>query len=451
MKKSSSTDLQTRTNHFVAEGIDQRQGVDGVTLLSIYIFMLLLIPANLIFTPLGSAGGPATLFGVAFIGFYLVFWMHPAFVVHRTRQPIRFAAALFFCAIVAAYVSVNRNSLSTITEDGADVGLILTFSWVGVLLLAADGINSMDRLKILLRRIVIGVTAMAAIGITEFVSSVNVVKYIFIPGLSSQSQVTDLLSRAGLNRPSATAAHPLEFAAVLAMALPLAIHQARFAPRGLRLRRWLQVACIGAALPLTVSRAAIFGLIIIFAVILPTWPKGERRYAYVIIIFSVTAMALSIHGLLGTFRDLFLQIGSSGSTTSRTGAFSLAGPFIAHHPWFGVGFNTFFPQTYFFVDDMYLGMVISTGFIGLLSLLVLFGTGWFEARSARHKMVDAESRDLAQCLAASIAACAVSFATFDALAFSMAAGLSFLLLGCVGAVWRLAATEDSAHASRQLR
>jgi hypothetical protein len=37
-----------------------------------------------------------------------------------------------------------------------------------------------------------------------------------------------------------------------------------------------------------------------------------------------------------------------------------------------------------------------------------------------------------------VAAAAVSFGTFDGLEFSIAPGLCFLLLGCVGAAWRLA-------------
>jgi hypothetical protein len=46
-------------------------------------------------------------------------------------------------------------------------------------------------------------------------------------------------------------------------------------------------------------------------------------------------------------------------------------------------------------------------------------------------------RDLGQCLTATIAVAMVAFGTFDALSFNMAAGLTFLFLGCTGAVLRL--------------
>jgi polysaccharide biosynthesis protein PslJ len=113
-------------------------------------------------------------------------------------------------------------------------------------------------------------------------------------------------------------------------------------------------------------------------------------------------------------------------------------PYITAHPWLGQGFQTFFPQTYFFVDNQYLTSLLETGVFGLLALVACFATGWFTARSARAAATDSRTRDLGQCLAASVAAAAVCFASFDALTFSIAPGLFFLLLGCVGAAWRLA-------------
>ncbi len=225
------------------------------------------------------------------------------------------------------------------------------------------------------------------------------------------------------------------------MILPLAIHQARFAPPAQRRRRWAQVFLIGTTLPMTVSRSAILGLIAALLVILPTWPKLDRRVAYVVLVISTVAMWLTVHGLLGTLRNLFLEFGSDSSTVSRTGAFSAAAPFISAHPWFGRGFGTFLPQTYRFLDDQYLGTLIETGIVGLIALLVLFGCGWCLARGARRVTANPEVRDLAQCLAAPVAVIAVSYATFDALSFLMAAGLTFLVFGCIGALWRLARTE----------
>ena len=329
-------------------------------------------------------------------------------------------------------------------QNGADRGLIVLAGWVGVLALAADGIDQADRLRTLLRRIVMLATAMAALGAIEFCTGVDLTKYIVLPGLSVHQQVTDLVSRNGLVRVTATTGQPLEFNAVLAMSLPIALHQARFAPAALRVRRWLQVALITAAVPMTGSRSAFFGLAVICIVLFPTWHRRDRLRACLAGLAAPALAWLVKPSLVSNFTALFGQLGADRSSLSRADAYSEAVPYIAAHPWLGQGFQTFFPQTYFFVDNQYVTSLLETGVLGLLALVVCFATGWFTARSARAAAADARTRDLGQCLAASIAVGAVCFASFDALSFSIAAGLFFLLLGCVGAAWRLGRTQQLA-------
>jgi O-antigen ligase len=411
------------------------------TLLTFYVILLMFIPSALVLAPLGGSGGPATLFAVALAGWYLTLWLHTASALDRGRQPVRAAAIIFTCAIVAAYVSANRRTLPALEQNGADRGLILMAGWFGVLLLAADGIDRWAQLRTVLRRIVNCATAIAVIGITQFAIGLNIATYVVIPGLITKVPFVDLTVRDGLNRPSATTAQPLEFAAVLALCLPLALHQARFAAPGSRARRWLQVALIAGAMPLAVSRSAVLGLVTVALTLLPTWPKRERRAAYLLILGAVGLFWVTVPRMVTVLQQLFSQIGAETSSQSRIGAYSAAIPFIAGHPWFGRGFQTFFPQTYFFVDNQYLTSLIETGFVGLLALLALFVTGWCLARSARRSVTDPKTRDLLQCLAGSVAVAAVSFSTFDGLSFTIATGLTFLVMGCVGAAWRLARAQ----------
>jgi O-antigen ligase len=148
--------------------------------------------------------------------------------------------------------------------------------------------------------------------------------------------------------------------------------------------------------------------------------------------------------LVSSFAALFSHLGSDQSSLSRTDAYTEAVPYISAHPWLGQGFQTFLPQTYFFVDNQYLTSLLETGVLGLLALVACFVTGWFTAQKVRARATDARTRDLGQCLAASIAVAAVCFASFDALSFSIAAGVFFLLFGCVGAAWRLSRTQQLA-------
>jgi polysaccharide biosynthesis protein PslJ len=409
-----------------------RRGIDAVTLLSCYLLLLMAIPSSLVVGSFGAAGQPAALFAAALLCWYLLGRQHPGFSLDAGPQPVRRSAIWFGCAVIASYVSANRMGMSALESNGADRGLISLAGWLGVLLLAVDGIGRADRLAVLFRRIVLGATVMAVLGMIEFFTGIVLTNYISIPGLALHDQVTDLMTRAGLVRANATAAQPLEFAAVMAMSLPLAVHQARFAAGGLRLRRWLQVALIAGAIPMAVSRSAILGLVVIAVVLVP-WP---------VLVWLIRP------GILAGFGAIFSQLGSDTSSTSRTGALTSAVPIIAQHPWLGQGLSTFFPQSFFFVDDQYLTSLIETGVIGLLAVLALFATGLFAARSARRHCADPAARDLAQCLTAVVVVAALAFATFDVLSFSIASGLYFLLLGCTGAAWRLTREADVMTDSR---
>jgi hypothetical protein len=414
------------------------QKFDAVGMLTCYLFLLVAIPSSLVFTPLGAAGGPATIFAVALMIAYLAMQYHPDSVLDTAQKPIRVAGVIFFCSILAAYVAADRHYLSQLQQNAADRGIVSAVGWLAILMVSADGIDRPDRLKTLLNRIATAAAGLAAIGIVQFVTRLNVTKYIIIPGLTLNRAPTDLLIRNGFNRPFGTTAQPLEFAAVIVMVLPIAIHQARFAPPALRLRRWLKVAIIGAVIPMTVSRTALLGLAVVAAVLLPTWPRSYRRRAYAVVLACVAALLIVVPQLVGTFGNLITQIASgSASTDSRVTGISEALPYISQHPWFGSGFRTFLPQTYFYTDDQYLNSLITTGAVGLSCLAMLFLTGWSVARSLRRTSRDAEVRDLAQCLAAAVAVAAACFGTFDVLSFVIAGGLTFLILGCVGAAERL--------------
>jgi polysaccharide biosynthesis protein PslJ len=417
-------------------GLLRKTGV--VPLLTVYIYLLMFIPSALVLAPLGGAGNPATIFAAGLVFWYLLLWLHPGYALDRERQPIRGAAALFAGAILVSYVLAASRALPGAERNGADRGLILLAGWLGVLLLAADGIGTWERLQTVLRRVVIGGTIVAGIGITQFATGLNFSSYVTLPGFITKVPVVDLMIRGGLNRPSATTAQPLELAAVLMLCLPLALHQARFADRGTRVRRWCQAGVIGVAVPLTVSRAAVLGIVAMALILLPTWPKRHRRTAYLFLAGAVGLLWVVLPSLLSLLWQLFSQIGTESSSASRISAYSAAAPFIAQHPWFGQGFQTFFPQVYFFVDNQYLTSLIETGVAGLCALLVLFGAGWVLARRGRRATTGAGTRDLLQSLAAAVAAAAISFSTFDALSFEIASGLTFLVLGCVGAAWRLA-------------
>lgn len=425
------------------------QSRDIVSLVTLYVLVLMAIPSRYTFPPFGGAGAPSTMLGAIFLIVYLLRWIHPASPIGSVQQPLRVATLGIFCAFLASYAAANLHKMGPHEQNGADRGIIMICGWAGILLLTADGVRSMDRLEVLLKRIVFGASAVAVLGIAQFFTGLNIAMYIVIPGLTANLPYTDIGVRGSYNRPSATAIHPIEFAFVLGTVLPIAIHRARFAPKNQKFRRWLQVSLIAVALPMTVSRSAILGFVIAMAVILPVWPSRDRWRALGVIVIGVLGIQALVPGIMRNLSRLFFAIGTDASTTSRTAALSNALPIIGQHPWLGEGFGTFMPSVFFYTDDQYLNSAIELGLVGVAAVGALFITGWWSARDVRRRSADPEIRHLGQCLAASCAVMLVVYLTFDALYFPMAAGITFLMLGCLAALWRL--TRESSGGSRACR
>ena len=113
---------------------------------------------------------------------------------------------LFACAVIAAYISANRSAMPGLEKNGADRGLILLAGWLGLVL--AGGRRD--------RQARSGCGACSAgsswaprrwprLGAVEFFTGLDLAKYIWVPGLTAHTQVTDLIGRAGLLRVTATA------------------------------------------------------------------------------------------------------------------------------------------------------------------------------------------------------------------------------------------------------
>jgi O-antigen ligase len=418
-----------------------------VSLLAPFLIFLFVIPSRLVLGPLGAAGTPAALVGIGIFLLWVVTTMIPA--RHGTMpspQPIRVALFIFAAAVVAAYISgMTRIDIGSTEVNAADRYILSLMGWLGVALCAAEAVPTLERLDVLLRRMVLGATFLASVGIIEFVTGKDIAAYIKVPGLHASTQVVAVISRDEFNRPAGTAIHPIEFGVVLAMCFPLALHYAFRKGPGRSRIAWISVLVIGIAMPMSVSRSAVVGLIVAALVLVPTWPRERKIQAAVMVPIFAVALRIAVPGLLGTIRNLFTSFSSDTSTTSRTGAFSAVGSMVMHAPLFGRGPGTFDPQTYRFTDDQYLLTTIETGFVGLVALVLLFAIAFFTARGARRMLAtESKYRDLAQSLAASIAVAAVSWGTFDAFSFPMATGVMFVLVGCCGALRRLVLEQPAA-------
>ena len=421
-----------------------RTAHDAVTVLELFAILLLLFPSYLVFSPLQGVGAPATLFGVG----TLWLWAHgkllPSFGLARGLQPVRIVVLAWAFVNVASYVVAFSRPLDGLEARAADRGLVVTASATGIALLAADGIRTRERLEALLRALGLIGGALAGIGIIQFLLGIDLAAMVRLPGLELNDPALSRISeRWGYRRVSGTTAHAIEFCVVLSMLLPFAIHYAVAGGRRHRLLHWASVALMAAAIPMAVSRSGALGALVVGLVLVPTWPARWIRRAVALGAVYVVAMKLAVPGLLGTIRSLFLNAGIDPSVLDRQSDYGYVARFVRERPIFGRGFSTFLPTRYDYLDNQYLGTLVETGVVGLVALVALFVVAMGLAVGARRRSDDFATRHLAQALLASIAAAAVTSATFDFLGFPTSQGVAFLVIGASGALWRLQAGADA--------
>lgn len=417
---------------------------DATTLLSLFLGALFVLPARFVLGPLGAAGTPAGLVGLACLGWWMVTRLVPNLRLDLERQPVRTAMGLYALAMTAGYLAGFYFPITPAQISGADRALLSVGASAGVALLAADGIQNRQRLDTLLRRLTYGAAFMALTGILQFIH-IDIVPYLRLPGLAQNSALPVVDQRSGLERVLGTALHSIEFGVILAAVLPIALHYALTQAEEERSRAmpWIVVTLIGIAIPLSISRSSMVALGVGMLILAWSWTWRLRVLAAASGAIALVVFRSAVPGLLGTILALFTFWGDDPSIAGRTEDYPIIWALVRESPWFGRGLGMFLPQEYFFLDNQFLGTAVDTGIIGLFSLLAVFLIGMAAARGVRRRALDPSSRHLGQALTASLVVLLVSLGTFDGLAFRICAGLIFLTVGVAGALWRL---EARSHA-----
>lgn len=419
----------------------RRTGV--LTWLTVYLVLLFAIPSRLVFGPLGSAGAPSMLFGLAsaMVWFLALLWRPVG--ESRSRRPIRVALAFFLVSVGISYVVAMLRPIDQDEISPADVAVIVVISWSGILLTAHDGLTTRRDVDTVVRRFAFVGGLMALVGLVQYATRQPLIDLITIPGLTAVSGV-DSFFRAGQVRISGTATHPIEFGALLSILLPLALHTALDPARRGVVRRWFPAVTIALALALSMSRSAYICLAVALLVLLVGWPPRLRWRVGAAVAVGVTVLSLAIPPLFRTVRSMFVTAKDDPSITSRTDSYAIALQFFENAPVFGRGLGTFLPK-YRIFDNNYLGLLVSGGVVGTIAFVAIPLTAIVLLVRRRRRWTDPQANDLALSLMAGIAAGSVALAFFDGFAFPMTMGTFFLTLGIAGALVRLH-REDSARA-----
>jgi O-antigen ligase len=324
-------------------------------------------------------------------------------------------------------------------ESNATRFIIATIALSGIALLAADAIQSRERLRLLLQRLVYGAAFMAFAGDLEFFTKYNLAAHMHFPGLVLNTNLTGLRARGDVfDRVAGTATHYIEFGVVLGMILPLAIHFAIFsATRGRRQLNWLFVLLIAVAVPFSLSRAAAISLMVGLVILAACWTWRARVNGLIVAGLVAIGLKAVKPGLLGTIRALFTNVGNDPSISGHTDDYGVAAQLVSQRPLFGRGAGTYIPSRYRFLDNQILMTAIESGLIGLVALVMLFVGGSALAHRVGKFASDPETKHLGYALLAAFVGAFLTSFTFDSLSFPIFATMLFLLLGIAGALWRL--------------
>ncbi len=436
----------------------------------VYCVLLLGIPSRLVVGPIGAAGTPANLWGLG----ALLWWicatlggLNPA----PRHSPIRVVLGILAMCVVLSYISAMmrgwyvpadvREATSDIFDlapatlqqvratslDAADRGLIAFGSWLGIALVATDGLRSWTDLDRVVKWLSFMGAFMAGIGLLQYFFGFNIASLFHLPGLVANDQFGAIDARSVVRRVQATAIHPIEYGVVLATIFPLALHRAIHHPHSKS--ALIPTLMIGLAIPVAVSRSAILVLGVTMVVLFIGWPPLWRRRAILIAPASVVIVRVLMPGVVGTTIAFFTHVNQDPSVTGRTDDYKIAFRVFGDTPWFGRGLFTFIPRYYRILDNQYLRLLLEVGLFGMLAVMLMFIVAWGCARGARLRTSSPEHRHLSLAVSASIAGLSLSYATLDAWSAPIAAGITFLLVGLAGAARRIATERvDAATALR---
>jgi O-antigen ligase len=427
------------------------RSADATTILAILVTLQFVLPSALIFNGIPLSLSAATLVALLLGALWLGTQLTTTLGAAKGRNPVRTALFLYAIVLVASYGSASAGYLPPDERKIGDHMMVTVFALVFVGLAACDGVRSRARLYFLLRVMVVCGSAVAVVGILQFLFNYDLTPHLRPPGMHMSTSEPTVQIREGLRRVDGTAANPIEFGVFCAMMLPLALHTAFAAKRHRRPSGlwWTCAGLIATGLMFSVSRSAIVAVTCAGLVLLLGWPAQRRVWMAVAGLGFLVVIKFVSPGLLGAFFSLFRNAGSDDSVQWRTHDYATARDLISLHPWLGRGIGTWYAPKHEVFDNQYLLTLVDVGVVGLVAFLGIFVAAIYAAvrvmylcsRVREPGDLASTDRDLALSVAASLAVVFPTFATFDFTAFPKVTTLTFVLVGFAGALLRVVNAE----------
>jgi O-Antigen ligase len=422
----------------------------AVPMLQLFALAVMVIPSDTVIKAIGAQGYAAALVGMfafaAFMAAILLGLHDPA----RHRHPVRGVLCVFWLSVLLSYVLMDRSGLTEEQAAAADRMLMQLAIITGVVLVAAECLTSLRDVRRVLRALTWGGAFCGVVAALQFWINLDLTPYLReLPGFSVNFENPAIVARSALNRVSGTSITAIELGVVAGMLLPLAIYLAMYdTDRSVRMR-WAPVALIALAIPTSVSRSAIISVGLALAVLVVLMPTRQRLAALCVAPLGITGVFMSAPGVIGTLTTFFQAGTKDDSVMARIYDYPEVERLVHQAPWFGHGGGTYLPDNPMYIlDNQYLKTAIELGLVGVVVLLAYFLVPLICALVARRQSDDPELRLLCAALAGAALAAGACSVTFDSLSFPMFSNVYALVVGLIGASWRLAAVGTAPAPAR---
>jgi hypothetical protein len=407
---------------------------EGRVLVSLYVVLLIFIPPSLIIGPLGAFGSPATLVGLLCLALWMVNKLLPHGAFAPRRQPIYLAVTIYAAVVLASYLWAHVHYLAPDQATGADNFLLINAARLGVMLMAADALRTVDDIKYVLKWLTRMAAFSATVALLQFLTDFDLVLYIQkIPPLSVNSELMTYASRGAFERVAGTATHALEFGTMAAMVVVHAVNR-MFHEKEHKVRHVLMVGVIAMGIPISISRSALLAGAIVLIWLIAASPAQRRRQLVAIVFAFIGVVFIAVPGLLGALRESIFGVGQDTSLALRLEDYAWFWENIKKSQWLGTGPGTLLPRLRIF-DNQYLATTIETGWIGLAAMIGFHAYPVVMGASAARRTRFQEEREIAAALAGSCCAFLAVSATFDSYAFPQSVGTFYVCAGLAAAMW----------------
>jgi hypothetical protein len=434
-------------------GIDRARHIparsQAVPILQLFALTAMVIPSDMVIRAIGAAGYAAGLVGMFAFAAFMAATLLGLHDPLRHRHPVMGALCLIWLAALASYILMDRSTRSVQEVLAADRHLMQLAIMTGVALVAAGCLTSLRDMRRVLRALTWGGAFCGVVAALQYWISLDITPHLReLPGFSLNSESPAITARGSLNRVAGTSATAIELGVVAGMLLPLAIYLAIYDTDRTTRMRWAPVGLIALAIPVSVSRSGVISIALALSVLVVLMPTRQRLVALCVAPLGIAAVFMTAPGVIGTLKSFFLAGANDDSVRYRLVDYPVVERLVHQAPWFGHGGGSYLPeQGIYILDNQYLKTAIELGLVGVAALVTCFLVPLIAALVARRRSSDPELRLLAAALAGAVLAAMVCSVTFDSLSFPMFSNLLALVIGLIGACWRLAAAGGASSTS----